>query len=276
MYPDAYGGFGGGFGRGRRGMMQQDWRQGYTWWTNDYPRSDRHLMVALRRLTRLNVRSVEQAVNPDDGDEIFDWPFIYATTYNWNLTDQQAKKLREFIDRGGFLICDDFWGAESWDVFMRSMSRIFPDRPVLEIDDKDPVFHTVYDLDERFQIAGQWSLRSGVTYLNGGSEGSRGAVELPPGASQEQLIRILELLAGVDPSSCDPLEEMLDRVVPRLPWGSSVIVAVGCLPELLLGSLQGLVEMGHRPVVLLAGDGPAPEGLRGVTVHRLISNPVED
>jgi hypothetical protein len=170
MYPDAYGGMGGGFGRGRRGMMQQDWRQGYTWWTNDYPRSDRHLMVALRRLTRLNVRSVEQPVNPDDGDEIFDWPFIYATTYNWNLTDQQAKKLREFIDRGGFFICDDFWGAESWDVFMRSMSRIFPDRPVLEIDDKDPVFHTVYDLDQRFQIAGQWSLRSGVTYLNGGSD----------------------------------------------------------------------------------------------------------
>ena len=112
-------------------------------------------------------------------------------------------------------------------------------------------------------------------YLNGGSEGSRGAIEVPPGASQEQLIRILETLAGVEPSTCDALERMLDRVVPRLPWGSSAIVAVGGLPESLLGSLQGLVEMGHHPVVLLAGEEPAPEGLRGMTIHRLISNPVE-
>src|SRR5690349_21435988 len=63
MYPDAFGG--GGFGFRRRNF---DWREGYTNWTNDYPRSDRHLMVALRRLTRLHVRSAEQPVNLDDGD----------------------------------------------------------------------------------------------------------------------------------------------------------------------------------------------------------------
>src|SRR5690606_41544660 len=38
---------------GRRGGGR-DWRQGYTWWTNDYPRAERHLLVALRRLTRVD------------------------------------------------------------------------------------------------------------------------------------------------------------------------------------------------------------------------------
>src|SRR5260370_25609433 len=51
MYPDGRGGFG-GFGRGR--FSRGDWREGYTNWTNDYPRSDRHLMVAFRRLTRID------------------------------------------------------------------------------------------------------------------------------------------------------------------------------------------------------------------------------
>ena len=37
-----------------------DWRQGRTNWTIDYPRSDRHLAAAIRRLTRIDVRSVEQ------------------------------------------------------------------------------------------------------------------------------------------------------------------------------------------------------------------------
>jgi len=48
--------------------------------------------------------------------------------------------------------------------------RVFPDRPVLEIEDHDPVFHRVYDLDQRYQISGQWSLRSGVPYMNGGAD----------------------------------------------------------------------------------------------------------
>ena len=39
------------------------------------------------------------------------------------------------------------------------MKRVFPDRPIVEIDDEDAIFHTVYDLDERYQILGQWSLR---------------------------------------------------------------------------------------------------------------------
>ena len=171
MYPDASGMGGGGFLRGGRGRgrgFTQDWRQGYTWWTNDYPRSDRHLMVALRRLTRVDARSVEQPVNLDDDDDVFNWPFLYAATYNWDLTDAQAAKLREYLDRGGFLICDDFWGADAWRVFTASLSRVFPDRAPLEVPDNDPLFHTVYDLDHRYQIAGQWSLRSGVTYLNGG------------------------------------------------------------------------------------------------------------
>jgi hypothetical protein len=77
-------------------------------------------------------------------------------------------KLREYLDRGGFLICDDFWGDAAWQLFMASLSRVYPDRPPLEVQDADPVFHTVYDLDQRYQISGEWSLRSGIPYMNGG------------------------------------------------------------------------------------------------------------
>ena len=166
MHPDATGYF--GFGRRGRGGFRSDWTQGYAWWTNDYPRADRHLLVALRRLTRVHVRSAEQPVNLDDGNDVFDWPILYANTNSWDLTDSQVKKLREYIDRGGFLICDDIWGESAWQTFTRVLSRAFPDRSVIEIPDGDPVFHAVYDLDKRYQIAGQWSLRSGVPYLNGG------------------------------------------------------------------------------------------------------------
>ena len=56
---------------------------------------------------------------------------------------------------------DDFWGTEEWNRFMESMKKVFPDRPIVEIEDSDPIFHVVYDLDERFQVPGQWALQRG-------------------------------------------------------------------------------------------------------------------
>src|SRR5437868_3456772 len=60
--------FGGRF-YGRR--YGSDWREGSSSWTTDYPRSDRHFSQALRRLTRVHARSVEQPVNLDDGDDVY-------------------------------------------------------------------------------------------------------------------------------------------------------------------------------------------------------------
>jgi len=49
------------------------------------------------------------------------------------------------------------------DRFAESMERVFPDRPMVEIEDANALFHTVYDLDDRYQVAGQWALRRGTT-----------------------------------------------------------------------------------------------------------------
>jgi hypothetical protein len=138
-----------------------DWREGSSNWTIDYPRSDRHLVTAVRRLTRINARSVEQPVNLDDGDQ-YDWPWLYAVEVgHWKLTDDHARGLREYLLRGGFFMCDDFHGTTEWENFLEGMKRVFPERPIVEIDDADPIFHTLYDLDHRFQVPGAQYLYSG-------------------------------------------------------------------------------------------------------------------
>src|SRR2546426_2159384 len=63
---------------GRRGGLPTEWARGMSAWTQDYPRADRHFSEELRRLTRIHVRSVEQPVNLDDGDDVFNWPWLYA------------------------------------------------------------------------------------------------------------------------------------------------------------------------------------------------------
>jgi len=147
-----------------------DWREGGTSWTQDYPRADRHFAQALRRLSRIHVRSVEQPVNLDDGDDAFNYPWMNAGEMgDWKLTVPQAAALREYLLRGGFIMLDDFWGTDEWNRFAESMQRVFPDRQIVEIANDDPIFHIVYDLDERYQVPGQWALARGTTYRNDGS-----------------------------------------------------------------------------------------------------------
>jgi hypothetical protein len=160
MYPQGSGGYG-GYGRSRGG----DWQEGNSMWTQDYPRADRHFVQAVRRLTRIHVRSVEQPVNLDDGDDVYNWPWLYAVQVGrWHLTDSQAHKLRDYLLRGGFFMADDFWGEQDWANFMESMTRVFPDRPVVDLDDSNPIFHTLYDLDDRYQVPGARYIWSGVTW----------------------------------------------------------------------------------------------------------------
>lgn len=164
MYPPTQGGY-----RGRREVG--DWTQGGSNWTIDYPRSDRHLSAAVRRLTRVSARSVEQPVNLDDGDDVYNWPWLYGVEVgHWNLSDAQAAKMRDFLLRGGFFMCDDFHGTQEWNVFIDSMSRVFPDRPIVEIPNADPIFHTLYDLDGRYQVPGQQYLYSGRIWEKDGYE----------------------------------------------------------------------------------------------------------
>ena len=147
-----------------------NWLMGGTNWTIDYPQGDRTFASVLRRLTVVDVRSVEQPVSLDDGDDVFHWPFLYVVMPStWDLTEAQALKLREYLLRGGFLLADSFFGTDEWEGFMESMSRVFPERPVVELPDEHALFSVVYDFSERHQIH-NWRTLSRGGYRDDGSE----------------------------------------------------------------------------------------------------------
>ena len=134
---------------------EYDWHTGHTNWTIDYPRSDRHLALAIRRLTRIQARSAEQPINLEADDDVFNYPWLYAVEVgHWELTEQMVLKFREFLARGGFFMCDDFHGTDEWNIFIHCMKRIIPDREIVDIPLDDPINHTVYDINERYQVPG--------------------------------------------------------------------------------------------------------------------------
>jgi hypothetical protein len=132
-----------------------EWQHGYTDWTIDYPKADRHIAQMIGRLSIIDARSAEQPVNLDDGDDVFNWPWLYAVEVGtWELTNAQAAKLREYLLRGGFLMIDDFHGTLQWNRFMEGMKRVFPDRVIVDIPHDDPIFNAFWDIDDFSQIPG--------------------------------------------------------------------------------------------------------------------------
>jgi len=162
MFPQARRGYALGTGGG-------DWRLGGTAWTVDYPDGDRRFAELLGRLTHIDVRAVEQPVNLDDDIDAYYWPFLISGLVGaWELTDAQAIKLRDYLLRGGFLLCDSFYGTVEWQGFAAGMRLVFPDRPIVELPSTHPIFHTVYDLSDRPQIPTWQHLPHG--YRNDGAD----------------------------------------------------------------------------------------------------------
>ena len=80
----------------------------------------------------------------------------------------EAKRLREYLLKGGFLMVDDFHGTQDWENFMSGLRQVLPDRPIEDLASGDEIFHTLYDVDDKIQIPGEQWIRSGRTYEKDG------------------------------------------------------------------------------------------------------------
>jgi len=149
----AFGAFGDRFGAGRGEP-----------WLRDWPEADFHFMQGVRRLTRIDAAADTGQVSLID-PELFEYPVIYAVKVGFmRLNEIEAGRLREYLDRGGFLIVDDFHGPTEWAEFAASLHRVFGERPIVDLPTNDEIFHVLYDLDQRVQIPGRQAIARGVTW----------------------------------------------------------------------------------------------------------------
>ena len=139
IYSSGGRGFYGGWGRGGS-------------WAIDYPKADRQFMVVLKRLIDIDAYDRENAVSLADSN-IRRFPFLYALEVGrMSLTEAEVEGLRSYLEAGGFLVIDDFWGPRQWANFERQISRVLPGRPIYELPRDHPLFNNVYDVTEIIQV----------------------------------------------------------------------------------------------------------------------------
>jgi hypothetical protein len=144
----------------------------YKNWYTDYPKSDRTLIMGIKRLTNLNVADRERAVAVTD-PELFRYPFLYTSEpEQMVLSDKDAAIMREYLERGGFWMLDDFWGSFEWAAMEKVMKKILPTAEIKDIPRDHPIFHLFFDVDKIMQIPSlAYVFNGGITWEQDGFEG---------------------------------------------------------------------------------------------------------
>ena len=132
---------------------------GHMGWSHNYPFSEISLNEFIGRTTRIDVEDESYRLIELSSPEIFDFPFAYISEPGeMELTEAEVTNLHEYIERGGFILIDDF---DSWhlDNLREEMLRVFPDRVFERLTVDNPIFDLVYEVE---------SLDSMASYVQGG------------------------------------------------------------------------------------------------------------
>jgi len=121
-------------------------------WATDYPKADRQFLVVIKKLLGLDAYDFENAVSLAD-PELRRYPFLYALEVGrMALTQAEIHGLRDYLNAGGFLVIDDFWGTREWEVFSYNMRMVLPGRPMVELPLDHDLFHTFFEIDQIKQV----------------------------------------------------------------------------------------------------------------------------
>jgi hypothetical protein len=133
-YNTSFGGFGRRYGGREPG------------WLHDYPTADVHMMKILRELTAADPRIDGSNILSLDDPELFNYPIAYLSEPGaWSMNEEEVKGLHDYLLKGGFIIFDDFRGAD-WYNLEEQMQRVLPAGHWVQLDVTHPIFNSFFEI----------------------------------------------------------------------------------------------------------------------------------
>jgi hypothetical protein len=119
---------------------------GHGGWSHNYPDAEMNLNEFIGRTTSVDVQDPSYRLLELSDPRIFEYPFAYVSEPGeMELTEAEVENLREYVDRGGFILIDDF---DTWhmDNLREEMQRVFPDRFFERLTVDNPIFAIVHQI----------------------------------------------------------------------------------------------------------------------------------
>ena len=137
------------------GVVLARWRFGHNgWfggygWVHNYPSADQNLGQFVDEATNIDIERMSYRWVELGSEEIFDYPFaMISEPGEMNFTEQEVINFREYINRGGFVLMDDFDGTQQLANMRQQMRRVFPDRDWVPLDISHLIFRSHFELDD--------------------------------------------------------------------------------------------------------------------------------
>jgi hypothetical protein len=121
-------------------------------WAHGYDRAEQNLTKILDAISAVHPRVDASNVFALDDPRLFEYPVAYMTEAGfWELNDREATSFRAWLQKGGFVIFDDFRppprGGGGWEQFENNMRRVLPNVSFQDLKADDPIFHCFFDID---------------------------------------------------------------------------------------------------------------------------------
>jgi hypothetical protein len=115
-------------------------------WEFDYPAMERNFMTIANDMTTIAPHVTESNVHTMDDPALFKYPVAYLSEPGYWIPDSsEAAGLRKWLNKGGFLIVDDFLLGQ-WANFERSMHAVLPNARIDRLDVSHPIFDAFFHI----------------------------------------------------------------------------------------------------------------------------------
>jgi hypothetical protein len=112
-------------------------------WYND-PSAEVNLLNFVRQNTGIEVDARYESVDIGS-QQLFSFPVAFLTGHgNITLNEAEVRRLRTYLENGGFLFIDDDYGLDK--AIRREMKKVFPEQEMVEL----PFSHGIYNVHFNF------------------------------------------------------------------------------------------------------------------------------
>ena len=158
------------------------WYGGWPAWGHGYPLSEQNLMSIMNEVSILAPHVEDINTFTWEDPQLLKYPIAYIIEPDWwAMTDGEAAAMRRYIQKGGFVIVDDFkpmrrygggydreYGVgygTGWDVFEAHMKRVMPGAKFYTLEATHPIFHQFFEIDDLSIVPQPYGIGGRPTFI---------------------------------------------------------------------------------------------------------------
>jgi hypothetical protein len=127
-------------------------------WAHDFPRADFNFLKILSEITFVTTVIDQGNIRTLDDPELTLFPVAYMSEPGfWTMADEEMEGLRAYLQKGGFVIFDDFRENHMYNLEAQ-MRRVLPEASWQRLDATHPIFHSFFEINSLDDVPGFYGI----------------------------------------------------------------------------------------------------------------------